>query len=468
MKQIFFAILYFFLFAFFCTAQKKEFTYENVFKSPPINISNPLPEIIRWLDDEHYLQRKNENGKTVLVCVEVKSGKENPYTEKKEGIAKKDVGFPNDAKDISYSPDEKWAAYTRNNNLYLLNIATEKETQLTSDGSDDIYNGYAAWVYYEEMFGRSRKAFWWSPDSKHIAFIHFDETRVPVYTIFNSASQHGSLEKCHYPQAGDQNPEVKLGIISVNDAKIVWADFNEKDDQYFGPPFWLPDNSSIWAQWISRNQHDLKIFALDIANGSKKQVYQEAQHTWITAKYEIDFLEKSKQFIISSDKSGWNHFYLYNMDGTLVNQITQGSFSTFAMMYIDEQNKLLYFLAEKENTERTDLFRIGFNGKGLMKLTSGDFSFDDISLSPHAKYFITTYSNISSPPKMILVDNSGKLIRELGDSKGNDFTKYDWAKKELLYVRSRDSLFDLPMIVTYPLNFVANRKYPVLIEMYGG
>ncbi|MBS1936078.1 MAG: DPP IV N-terminal domain-containing protein, partial [Bacteroidetes bacterium] len=303
---------------FISLAQKKEFTFEQAFKNAPTNISKPLPEIVRWIDDEHYLERKIENGQPELFSVEIKTGKQTLYVEKTGEVGRKDIAIPANANDITYSPDGNWLAYTRNHNLFLLNTNTEKETQLTFDGNDDIYNGYAAWVYYEEMFGRSRRAFWWSPDSRHLSFIRFDETQVPVYSIFNSEGKHGSLENCHYPQAGDKNPEVKLGIISVDNPKIIWADFNEKEDQYFGPCTWLPDGSAVWAQWISRDQHQLKIFSIDIKTGNKKQVYEEAQRTWVTAKYDIDFLNNQKQFIIGSDKSGWNHLYLYNLDGTFV------------------------------------------------------------------------------------------------------------------------------------------------------
>src|SRR5579871_3195633 len=452
MKRILLLISYIFTFSFFSFSQRKEFTFEQVFKNAPPNISKPLPEIIRWIDDEHYVERKNGNGKSGLVSVEVKTGKEVAYTEKTEEVGRKDIAIPANANDLTYSPDGNWIAYTKDHNLFILNTNTEKETQITADGNDDIYNGYAAWVYYEEMFGRSRRAFWWSPDSKHLSFIRFDETQVPVYSIFHSEGKHGSIEKCHYPQAGDKNPEVKLGIISVNDPKIIWADLNEKDDQYFGPCIWVPDGSSVWAQWISRDQHQLKIFSIDLNTGAKKQVYEETQHTWVTAK-DIDFLNNNKQFIIGSDKSGWNHLYLYNVDGTFISQITQGNFAVIGAEHIDEKNKVIYFLAEKENSEKTDLFKIDFTGKELTRLTSGDYSHSNISISPNAKHFITTYSNITTPEKMALVDNNGKIIREIADSREADFSNYEWAKKELRYVKSRDNLFDLPIIITYPNNF---------------
>lgn len=466
MKKIIPSLFCFLFIAFFSIAQKKEISYEQAFKNAPVNILKPLPEIT-WIDDEHFKETDIANGKTNTLIVEAKTGKSSLY-QFANIVIHADENFSDDMQEPETSPDGKWIAFTRKNNLFAKEISTGKEIQFTNDGSDDIYNGYSAWVYYEEMLGRSRKSFWWSPDSKHIAFIHFDETEVPLYSIFNSEGKHGSFEKCHYPQAGDKNPSVKFGIVSVVNPKIVWADFNEKEDQYFGPPVWLPDGSSVWAQWIPRNQHQLKIFAINLTDGSKKQVYEETQRTWVTAKYNIEFLEKSKQFIVSSDKSGWNHFYLYNLDGTLVNQITDGHFSTDWILHIDEKNKIIYFLASKENVARTDFYKIGFDGKGLTRLSFGNYSHDNISLSPYAKYFITTYSNISTPPKMALVDINGKFIREIADGKGSEFENYDLPKTEEHTVTTNDGLYNLPMQIIYPLHFNPNKKYPVMIEVYGG
>jgi len=467
MKQLLLVITYSLFVSSYCLAQKKELSFDQVFADSPTNLSKPLPDIIRWIDDDHYLERKDEGGKTAFLSVDAKTGNAIPY-ESPGTLIRGREDIPDDAKNAEHSPDGKWVAYTRTNNLFAKELSTGKEIQFTHDGSADIYNGYAAWVYYEEMFGRSYGAFWWSPDSRHIAFIHFDETEVPLFPIYNSDGKHGSLETCHYPQAGDKNPSVKLGIVSVSNPGIVWADFDEKEDQYFGPPFWLPDGSSLWAQWIPRNQQELKIFTINIGNGSKNQVYEEKQRTWVNAKYDIRFLEKSNQYIIKSDQSGWDHFYLYNMDGTLVNPITQGDFSVINIVQVDERNKLLYFLAAKENKLRTDFYKIGFDGNGMTRLSFGDFSHDEILISPHAKYFITTYSNIFTPPKMALANTNGKLIRVLGDSKGIDFDKYDLARNEMHNVKTKDSLFDLAVLITYPLHFDPNKKYPVFIEVYGG
>jgi dipeptidyl-peptidase-4 len=224
----------------FVFAQKKDFSYAQLFQGATTDVSKPLPTINKWVDDEHYLEnRKDEtDGKMKLMSVEVKTGKAIPYTEETLITPASDISFPKDTKNVTYSPDKKYAAYTLNNNLYIRTLGTENTMQITKDGNDSIMNGYSSWVYYEEILGRATRyrAFWWAPDSKHIVFMHFDDSPVPVFPIYVSNGQHGYLEKERYPKAGDANPYVKIGVTSVDNPAVTWADFNEKDDQYFGTP----------------------------------------------------------------------------------------------------------------------------------------------------------------------------------------------------------------------------------------
>lgn len=454
-------------------AQQKELTYEQIFKGAPSNILQPLPAVQGWLDDEHYLMMqkdKSDNDKPKLMSVDVKTGNAVLY-EKKPAEPTPSYNLNNKEKNPTPSPDGKWIGYTRGNNLFAKEISTGKEIQFTQDGSDDIYSGYAAWLYYEEILNRAShyRAFWWSPDSKHIAYMHFNETQVPVIPIYNSEGQHGFLEKQHYPKAGDTNPAVKIGIVSIDNPATVWADFNEKDDQYFGKLFWAPDASALWVQWMPRSQDNYKIYSVDPHSGAKKELYDEKQKTWIDLDLDdrLEFLASGNGFILKSDKTGWMHLYLYRMDGTLVNAITQGNFTVTELVNINEKTKTVYFKARKENSARIDLYKIGLDGKGMTRLTFGAFSHDP-SLSPGGKYFITTYSNISTAPRMALVDGSGKIIRELGDSRDSEFENYQLAKTELVRVKSSDGMFELPMTITYPLHFDPAKKYPVFISIYGG
>lgn len=370
------------------------------------------------------------------------------------------------------SPDNNYVAFTKNNNLYAVNLISKKINQLTFDGSDVILNGYASWVYMEEILGRASRyrAFWWSPDSKRIAFFRSDQSMVPVFDIVSEQGTHGKLIQERYPKAGDPNPSVKVGMVSPEGGQVVWSDFDEKVDQYFGLPYWRPDSKALWVQWMNRGQDSLVVYEVGETNGSKKPVYTETQKTWVDLDdmgKRITFLQDGRHFIVQSDQTGWNMLYLYDMNGQLVNPITTGAFTVTAIDYIDEKKQTIYFTCRKDNSTCFDLYKVKFNGKGLQRLTFGDYN-HSVNLSPKGSYFLTTYSNVSTPGKMALVNNSGKRIREIGDARGPNFDDYNIAKTEIVRVPSEDGLFSLPMKITWPLHFDSTKTYPVLISIYGG
>jgi len=156
---------------------------------------------------------------------------------------------PEGAVNLTYSPDSTMLAFTRANDLYVVDIKSGAERRLTTDGTELIMNGYSSWVYYEEILGRPTryKAFWWSPDSKKLAFYRFDDTEVPMFPIYSAKGQDGSIRETHYPKVGEPNPKVRIGIVDLTKkaSSIVWADFNENDDQYFGTPFWGADSKEL-------------------------------------------------------------------------------------------------------------------------------------------------------------------------------------------------------------------------------
>jgi len=443
-------------------AQKQPFTPAQLFQNAKTGVFQTIPTVTGWEDNTHY--RLLRDGKTYVV--DVKSGQESPST--KSG-SKVYPPFGGEPQNVTPSPDTTWFAYTRDSrDLYLRNRATNSEKRLTSDGSETVYNGYAAWVYWEEVLGRStqHRAFWWSPDSRYLAFMRFDEAKVPVFPIAGATGQHGYLEDQRYPKSGDPNPLVRMGIVEVATGKITWADFDASADQYFGTPFWSPDSKALWMQWKNRGQDKQVIYAVNPATGSKTEVLTETQKTWVDWLTDIHFLKDGKHFIIQSDQSGWMHLYLHTMDGKLKNPITSGAFTVTGLTHIDEKTQTLYFTARKETSTRTDLYKIGLNGKGLQRLTFGDFS-HQVQVSPDGNYFITTYSSLQSPPKIALLDKNGKLVRELADAKGGDFDQFALARTELVRVPTSDG-FQLPMTIKYPTNFDPSKRYPVLISIYGG
>jgi dipeptidyl-peptidase-4 len=492
--------------------EKKKITPEIAFKSSPLQLTKRLPNITGWQDDKTYILSKKKEGEDVVrsYLVDAQSGKElgekpdvkwddfknvvgdsidasKPLISNKENIKhiytknndlyvldvqkkefKRLTNNTSEEKNPTFSPDGNSVAFTRDNNLFVINLDAGKELQLTADGGEVVYNGWAAWVYYEEIFGRPShyRAFWWSPDSKEIAFYHFDETDVPMFPIYNSKGHHGTLERTHYPKAGDPNPKVKLGVADVATGKVTWADFNEQDDQYFGTMYWTPDGKQVWTQWMNRRQDNVIIYSIDIHTGAKKEIYNEKQSSWVEWFEDVQFLKNNKGFILKSDKDGWTHFYLYSMDGKLKNRITEGKWQVVKIELLDDGHDLVYFTAKKEASTRTDLYKVRLNGKGLKRLTFGNFT-HSVRISPMGTFFITTYSNVATPSKIALCDNNGKVIRELGDSWQKDLDEYELAKTDLITIPTSDG-YNLPALLTLPPNIDPNKKYPVLISIYGG
>ena len=168
---------------------------------------------------------------------------------------------PEGAVNLTYSPDSTMLAYVKDNNLFVYDIAAGKERQITFDGSELILNGHASWVYYEEIFGRPSRyrAFWWSPDSQTLAFYRFDDSQVPMFPIYSPFGQDGTLRRTRYPKAGERNPEVKIGFVPARGGDIVWADFDETQDQYFGTPFWGADSRRFFVSREPRIQNTLDL-----------------------------------------------------------------------------------------------------------------------------------------------------------------------------------------------------------------
>ena len=478
-------------------AQKKQLTEQQMLRNEKTAIITPLPQVLGWVNDESFLINKKEHpdsafktflvdcktGKSTLSSTSLLSKKESEVysVSIREGeiylsfpgrSSRKLTSTPETEINPTLSPDQEWVAFTRKNDLYTIHVPSGKEYRLTNDGTDLILNGYASWVYFEEILGRpSRyKSFWWSPNSKQLIFMRMDDTKVPLFPIYSEAGQHGYSENTRYPKAGDANPTVKIGFTSPEGGSVTWANFNEQDDQYFGMPYWTPDGNTALVQWMNRGQDQLIVYAVDPSTGVKKELYKEEQKTWIDLDDQggrITFLPNKKGFILQSDKDGWEQLYWHNMDGSLKNKITSGNNWSTNVRYIDSVKNIIYFTSRAENSARVDLYRVDLDGKNQQRLTFGDYT-HNISLSPKGTYFISTYSNASTPEKSALINNKGKLILDLGDSKGVDFDNVEMAKTEIIRIPSEDGKYQLPIRITWPLNFDPTKKYPVMINIYGG
>lgn len=380
---------------------------------------------------------------------------------------------PEGAVNLTYSPDSTMLAFTRDNDLYVADIASGKEYRLTSDGSDVILNGYASWVYYEEILGRPSKyrAFWWSPDSRKIGFYRFDNSSVPVFPIYSPFGQDGKLNETRYPKAGETNPVVKIGFVDVKASmtgspSVVWADFDTSEDGYFGIPFWDGDGQRFFVSRMPRLQNSLELFAVDPATGSSTSVYRESYPTWIDWITETIFTEDGL-YMVRNFETGWEQVYFLSYDGKEFRRLTEGTNRNISLEYADEKSGTVYFTAKRDTPVRAALYRTGKND--IVALTDTSYDVHSVSFSPDGKYFIARYSNSVTPDKIGIFTSrkgwkSGKVVADMA---GEDFNPSDYALPEIIFMTTSDG-FELPASIVYPKNFDPSGKYPVHIDIYGG
>ncbi|MEW5901655.1 MAG: S9 family peptidase, partial [Acidobacteriota bacterium] len=358
--------------------------------------------------------------------------------------------------------------FIRSNNLYTLDLETGLEYKITADGSDTIYNGWASWVYFEEILGRGSQyaAFWWSPDSRKIAFLRFDDSPVPTFPLFRSTGVHGELEVAHYPKSGDPNPKVKLGIATLPETKIVWADFDENADHYVAWPFWLPDCSRLTVQWMNRGQDNIKVFSVDLSTGAKTEILDEKQAAWVEFFEDLYFFKDGSGFLLRTDVDGWRHLCYYDLAGKLRTRLTSGEWQVGGIALIDEKNKRVYFSANKEKSTESNLYRVRLDGQSLERLTKGPGS-HFTQVSPGGSYFLDTSTSIDHPSKQDLYRTDGTWVRNVDSSETPELKDYAVAKKELFNIPTPDG-YNLPAYWILPPGFDENKKYPVLFQIYSG
>jgi dipeptidyl-peptidase 4 len=371
-----------------------------------------------------------------------------------------------------FSPDGKKLAYTKNKDLYVYNLTDNKETRLTFDASDRIYNGYCSWVYMEEILERASHyaAFWWSPDGSKIAYLRTDETDVPVFTL-NRLDEpdgiHGLLETTPYPKPGDPNPKVKMGIADLATAKTTWVKTDYNIDQYIAWPFWSPDSKKLAIQVINRDQNNITIILADPLTGDYTQIYNENRKTWVEFHEDIYVMKNGSGFILRSYRSDWENLYYFGWDGKLVSQLTDFNFRVTGIDRVDEDMKTVYFSATGPESTDSHVYRVGFDGKNLLQMTNGE-GIHSVSISPKGTYYIDTWNSITSAGSIISYNKNGRRIKEIYKFEQPVYDPAKNSRPEMVKIMTSDGLFNMPAIITYPLNFNPSKKYPVVFTIYGG
>ena len=363
-----------------------------------------------------------------------------------------------------FSPDFKHRAFTRNYNLYIQDLEG-KETALTTNGHKDLRNGFPDWVYPEEL--GQYDAFWWSPDSRKIAYMQFDESPVGIYPIVHDVSPAPELELQRYPKAGTNNPIINFFIVDIKTKKTVRVETGMETNVYLFRGQWTNDGKAFTYQRMNRLQNFIELFAADPETGKVKQIMEDGDRCYVENS-NLRFLKDNKHFIWTSERDGWNQIYLYDLNGNLVKQLTKAKAPVRRILGIDEKNGWIYFTRAENRGLESYAYRVKLNGTGLVRLTKGVGS-HSVSLSPGGKFFTDSFNSFDTPRRVTLHHADGKLIRELGNTViSQEFKDLKLIKPEHFLFKSADGKYDLDGMLFKPAHFDKNKKYPMIMSVYGG
>lgn len=374
-----------------------------------------------------------------------------------------------------FSPDGRWLAFVRDNDLYAWNVAEKKERRLTSDGSDTLLNGTVSWVYWEELLGRVDRGYVWSPDSSAIAYLQTDDSRVGVMHYVDFEPNLPELIRQRHPKAGETNPRVRAGVVDIESGKTTWIDLGSYPYEYLARIKWLPDSRRVAVQMLDRPQTTLDLFVADSATGKATHVMRETDTGWVNVHDDLYFLEDDS-FIWRSERDGHAHLYHLASDGLLLNRITQGEWAlrpsggvagmNQSVSFIDEDRNQVWFTSLKKSSVERQLYRVDIDGSDMQRISVTD-GIHKILFRSDGKYYLDSSSALDRPPGLTVHTPDGKLHSTLMAPATDIAERFALQRPQMMTVAARDD-YPLPAMMIKPRYFDENEKYPAIVYVYGG
>ncbi|MFY8351996.1 DPP IV N-terminal domain-containing protein [Pseudoalteromonas sp. SSM20] len=432
------------------------------------------------LSDEEKARRERMRvfGKGIMEYIWSKDGKallfplngDIYYYDLAKQQSRKLTNTPEFETDAKISPKGNFVSYIRAQNLFVQNLATGQEIQLTKDGADTIKNGMAEFVAQEEMSRMT--GYWWSGNEEKIAFTRIDESPVAEAIRNEIYADEVKLFNQRYPFTGTNNVDIQLGVVSLNSQQIDWVDMGEDKDIYLARAQWLKDDKTLSYQWQNRSQQRLELRFYNSDSKKQKTALTETSNTWINLHFDLRFLDDKKHFVWASERDGFKHLYLYKVDGTLVRQITQGDWIVESIKSIDEKNGLVYFSGRADTPLESHLYSVKLFEKSKPRRLTETGKFHSVVMAKDNQTFIDRSSSVNQPAQVSLRDNLGNFITWLEPNRldnNHPLTPYlnDLVEPEYGTLKADDGQ-QMHYRLFKPKALEAGKKYPVMVNVYGG
>lgn len=368
----------------------------------------------------------------------------------------------------TFSPDGTLVAYGFNNNIFVKNLLTNQTQQITNDGEKNkIINGITDWVYEEEF--AFVRAFEWNMDSNKLAYLKFDETEVPEFSMdIYGQGLYQTQQVFKYPKAGENNAIVSLHIYNLETNRTDLVEVNKDYNDFYIPRIkWTNDADILSAQFLNRHQNELDLWAINANSTMTKLLVSEVDKAYVDVTDNLTFLNDNS-FIWTSEKDGFNHIYHYNKYGELINQVTKGDWEVTAYYGYDKKNNRIYYQSVENGSINRDVYAINLDGTNKLRLTKSEGT-NSASFSADFSYFINTFSNSTTPTEYTLNEaNTGALIKSIKDNDkvAEKLANYKTSKKEFSTIQVNGN--ELNMWMIKPVNFDPNKTYPMLMYQYSG
>ena len=379
-----------------------------------------------------------------------------------------------DLEDPKFSPNGKWVSFVRDSNLWIVSAAGGAPKALTAGGSEQILKAKLDWLYPEELDAST--AYWWSPDSTKIAYYEMDERPVTQYPIVDMSSPAGAIEYTRFPQAGEANPIVRVGIVPIAGGATKWMDTGADKDVYLARVDWLRDSRRVAVERLNREQNKLDLLFCDSASGASQTVLTETDKYWINIGNDLYFFSDGRRFLWSSERTGFRHYYLYDLSGKELAQLTSGNWAitgtsgfgpgAASQPAVDEAHGCIFFLSNRDAVTQTQIYRLSLKDRSIERI-SREPGTHEVIIAPDDSGFVDDYSNAMTPPRQDLYRSDGARVATVNENTVPELKSYALSPVEFVDLQAGDGTKLYAMLIKPPA-FDAEQKYPVLIDVYGG